>query len=192
MNTPAPAITIRPLTPALLPDFLRFFDGPAFADNPRWASCYCQCFYEDHRVVTWSARTAAQNRALAGERTAGGAMQGQLAYLDGEPVGWCNAAPRTLLHALDDEPVPDAHEVGSIVCFLVAPDHRGRGIARRLLDAACDALRAQGLRTAEAYPRSGPASAAENHFGPLAMYLAAGFALHRDDGDGSVVVRRAL
>lgn len=190
MTIPTP--TIHPLTPARLPDLLRFFDGPAFADNPRWASCYCQCFYEDHRVVKWSERTAAQNRALAGERTAVGAMQGHLAYLGGEPVGWCNAAPRTLLHALDDEPVPDAAEVGAIVCFLVAPDHRGRGIARQLLGAACDALRGQGLRTVEAYPRSGPASAAENHFGPLAMYLAAGFTLHRDDGDGSVVVRRAL
>ncbi len=69
-------------------------------------------------------RTAVQNRALACERMQGQQMQGFLAYLGGAPVGWCNAAPRDLLHALDDEPVPDSERVGSIVCFLVEPSHR--------------------------------------------------------------------
>ena len=27
------------------------FDGTAFSDNPKWSSCCCQWFYEDHRVV---------------------------------------------------------------------------------------------------------------------------------------------
>lgn len=190
------AIAIKALSPELLPDFLRFFDGTAFSDNPRWSSCYCQCFYEDHAVVTWSERTAPQNRALACERIQGRAMQGHLAYIDGTPVGWCNAAPRALLRALDNEPTPDAAQVGMIVCFLVEPSHRGQGIARRLLEAACDGLRAQGLRIAEANPRvpstAANVSAAANHFGPLSMYLSAGFTIHREDSDGSVFVRRAL
>ena len=85
-------LTIRQLGPDTLPLFLRFFDGDAFADNPKWSSCYCQCFYEDHNVVTWPGRTAAQNRALACSRIAAAEMQGYLA-LDGEtPVG--GAAPR--------------------------------------------------------------------------------------------------
>ena len=48
------------------------------------------------------------------------------------------------------------------------------------------------LGIAEAYPRPDASSAAANHFGPLAMYLAAGFAVHRTDGDGSVCVRKPL
>ncbi|MEO8278370.1 MAG: GNAT family N-acetyltransferase [Ideonella sp.] len=186
------AVTVKPLTPDLQPDFLRFFDGTAFSDNPKWASCYCQCFYEDHSVVKWSERTAPQNRARAAERIEERSMQGYLAYLDDAPIGWCNAAPRRMLHAFDDEPIADAQQVGSIVCFLVEPSYRGRGVARQLLDAACDGLRKQGLQAVEANPRTGPASAAENHYGPLNLYLSSGFVVHRQAEDGSVYVRRAL
>lgn len=185
-------VQIKPLSQPLLPDFLRFFDGTAFADNPAWSSCYCQCFYEDHAVVRWAERTGPQNRAKACERIERGLMQGHLAFVDGDPVGWCNAAPRGLLHALDDEPIDDAEKVGAIVCFLVEPSFRGQGIATRLLDAACEGLRAQGFAVAEGNPRTGTSSASANHFGPLSMYLSAGFTVHREDDDGSLVVRRAL
>ncbi len=185
-------IDVRALSPATLEDFLAFMEGRAFADNPQWSFCYCQCFYEDHEKVVWRERTAAQNRARACERTASGQMQGLLAYLDGEPVGWCGAAPRHLFHALDDEPTPDAEQVGAIMCFVVAPGHRGQGVARRLLSAACDALRAQGSTIAEANPRPDAATPADNHFGPLGLYLSEGFSIHRTDSDGSVYVRKAL
>lgn len=186
------SIVVKPLTPQLQQDFLRFFDGTAFSDNPKWSSCYCQCFYEDHSVVKWSERTATQNRAVACERIDRREMQGYLAYSGGRPIGWCNAAPRKLLRALQDEPTPDAEHVGMIICFLVDPEHRGQGVARQLLEAACNGLRSQGLRVAEANPRTGTVSAAENHFGPLNLYLSAGFAIHREDVDGSVFVRRDL
>jgi len=189
---PRAVVQVRALTPELLPDFLKYFDGTAFSDNPKWSSCYCQCFYEDHRVVKWSERTALENRARACERIGGGLMQGYLAYLDGAPVGWCNAAPRKLLRALDDEPIPDAEQVGTIICFLVEPSHRGRGVARQLLEAACDGLRLQGLCIAEANPRTESGSAAANHFGPLSLYLSAGFSVFREEDDGSVYVRRTL
>ena len=186
------AVEVQALSRESLPEFLRFFDGDAFSDNPKWSSCYCQCFYEDHSVVQWSKRTAAENRSLACERTNTGAMQGYIATLGTEPVGWCGAAPRRLLHALDDEPTPNAESVGAIVCFLVAPSHRGKGVARVLLDAACEGLRLQGMKFAEANPRPNAASPADNHFGPLALYLSSGFVVHREDSDGSVYVRRAL
>lgn len=185
-------VSIKPLVPPLQQDFLRFFDGSAFSDNPKWSSYYCQCFYEDHSVVKWSERTALQNRSMACQRIQNQSMQGYLAYSDGVPVGWCNAAPRNLLHALDNEPVADAQVVGTFVCFLVEPSHRGRGVARQLLEAACDGLRRQGLRVAEANPRTTSTNAAENHFDPLKMYLNAGFTVHRQDEDGSVWVRLAL
>lgn len=191
-STPAVQIEIKPLSGALTDDFLCFFDGPAFSDNPGWSSCYCQCFYEDHRVIKWSECSAARNRDKACERISLGLMQGYLAFVDGVPVGWCNAAPRRLLRAMDQEPVENADDMGVIICFLVAPAHRGQGIARRLLEAACDGLRGQGLSLVEANPRTGEVSAAENHFGPLGMYLSAGFSIHREDDDGSVYVRRAL
>ena len=185
-------VLIQALGPESLPLFLRFFDGDAFSDNPKWSSCYCQCFYEDHNVVKWSDRTSEQNRTLACSRTAASQMQGYIASESGVPVGWCGAAPRHLLHALDDEPTPDSETVGAIICFLVSPSHRGKGVARALLDAACIGLREQGMSIAEANPRLTAQTAADNHFGPLSLYLSSGFIVHREDEDGSVYVRRAL
>jgi GNAT superfamily N-acetyltransferase len=185
-------IRIEALSAGNKDDFLRFFDGDAFSDNPGWSFCYCQCFYEDHRQIVWKKQTAERNRSMACRRIGDGTMRGYLAFLGDEPVGWCNAAPRHLLHALDEEPTLDVEKVGAIVCFLVAPQHRGKGIARRLLDAACDGLAAQGLGIAEANPETDAKTDAENHVGPLCLYLKSGFQIHREDDDGTVYVRRSL
>lgn len=183
---------IRPLTPELLPDFLRFFDHRAFADNPKWQSCYCQFLYVDHRHVDWSQTTAEQNRAAACDRIGGRRMQGYLAYRDDAVVGWCNAAPRSMLGAFADEPDPDADRLGQITCFVVAREHRRTGIASALLDAACAGLKAQGLTIAEAAPKPDATGDAENHYGPMSLYLAAGFSVHRSGEHGSVHVRKSL
>lgn len=187
-------VTVEALTPERLDEFLGFFDGDAFADNPAWASCYCQCFLVDHTRVVWKDRTAAENRADACSKIRDRRMQGQLAYVDGKVVGWCNAGPWRLMSALHAEPEPLADSLGEITCFIVSSAHRRRGVATALLAAACEDLRAQGLATVEAYARTDDASAAQNHHGPLAMYLAQGFAIHRADPDGSpgVYVRKSL
>ena len=185
-------VEIRPLGPATRDDFLRFMEGAAFADNPKWRSCYCQFLYVDHDKVVWAERGAEQNRAAACERIACGSMQGLLAYRDGEVVGWCNAAPRTMLDAFANEPDPDADRLGQVTCFVVAREHRRTGVATALLDAACEQLRAQGLAIAEATPRPQMKTDADQHYGPLSLYLAAGFERHREEPDGTVVVRRRL
>lgn len=188
---PAP-LTLRRLTPELKDDFLQYFEGAAFADNPKWKSCYCQFLYVDHAVVNWPARSADENRAAACDRIACGRMQGLLAYREGQVVGWCNAAPRLMLDSFADEPVPDAEHVGQITCFVVACDHRRTGVARALLDEACAMLREQGLRVAEANPSRHAATDAEHHYGPLSLYLACGFSIVDERPDGLVVVRRPL
>src|SRR5207249_11751936 len=82
-----------------------------------------------------------------------------------------------------DEP---AEPVGSIMCFLVAPGHRGKGVGRALLNAACDKLRRDRLQIAEVYPTTNPVKrdweipwAEENYKRTLSMYLKAGFKIHR-------------
>ncbi len=190
MNT-TPA-HIRRLSPSLLPDLLSYFEGPAFADNPKWRSCYCQFLYVDHRQVTWMRRTAEENRAEACARTCAGTMQGYLAYRDGEVVGWCNAAPRTMMDGFADEPDPDAERMGQITCFVVAREHRRTGVAKALLEAACAGLKEQGLAMAEGMPKPDVTDDAESHYGPLSLFIAAGFVVHRQGEHGSVHVRKAL
>ncbi|MBL0085154.1 MAG: GNAT family N-acetyltransferase [Ideonella sp.] len=180
------------MAPVLQEDFLQYFEGAAFADNPKWKSCYCQFLYVDHSVVKWSARTAEENRLAACDRIACKRMQGLLAYRNGQVVGWCNAAPRLLLESFADEPVPDAEYVGQITCFVVDREHRRTGVARALLEEACAMLREQGLRVAEASPSRDATSDADNHFGPMTLYLSAGFSVVKEQEDGLVVVRRSL
>lgn len=187
-----PAIEIHPVSAERLSDFLAFFDGEAFADNPQWGFCYCQFAYVDHAKVEWMTRTVQQNRQAACQRVQGDAMKGYLAYKGGKPVGWCNAAPRTMLDAFADEPDPDAAGIGQITCFVVAKHHRRTGVAKALLEAACEGLRSQNMTLAEATANPNASTDAEEHHGPLGMYLAAGFAIHHTEDDGYVTVRRRL
>jgi GNAT superfamily N-acetyltransferase len=86
----------------------------------------------------------------------------------------------------------DVARAGAIVCFVVCPQHRGHGVAKALLAAACDGLRTQGLAAVYARPFKGATSSAENYTGPLSMYLAAGFSVVREDEKGTVLVRKHL
>jgi len=184
--------TIRALSSATLPDFLKFFDTDAFADNPKWAFCYCQFLYVDHNLVDWKSRALADNRAAACDRVRADRMRGYLAYGGEQVVAWCNAAPRPMMDSFADEPDPDADAIGMIGCFVVAKPFRRRGLARALLRAACNGFAAQGLAYAQAIAQRNAVSEAENHFGPLAMYLAEGFSVHREDDDGTLVLRKSL
>lgn len=182
-------ILVRPLTPELLPDFLRLFDGEAFADNPKWGFCYCQFSYIDHTTVEWKKRTLQENRRAACAGVGNNTMRGYLAYRDGFPIGWCNAAPRPMLRAFDDEPVADADFVGQITCFIVSKAHRRTGVAKALLAAACTGFKSQNLPIVEAtaYPSAG--TDAQSHYGPHSMFLAAGFVEQSTDDEGYVTLR---
>lgn len=185
---------IRELTSELLEDYLSFFDQDAFADNPNWAGCYCMFFHFSGTDEEWVERTASENRAAISDIIRGGKAHGLLAYVGGKPVGWCKVAPRLALPRLSyykDLQVDNADQVGSIVCFVIAKPYRGRGIARHLLDAACNILARRGFAFAEAYPRKHVESDADNYPGRLKMYLAAGFTIFRE-GDKRVIVRKPL
>ena len=196
----SPQISVRELKPELLSDYLTFFDK-AFSDFPHWAGCYCG-FY-DTPGNDWDPTTNAgpEHRAARSERISSGNARGLLAYIDDKPVGWCNAQPRaSLLNmrsyevALTDPEEP----VGSIMCFLVAPEHRGKGVCTALLSAACDKFRRDGLHVAEGYPTTNPSKRAwqipwaeDNYKGPLKVYLRNGFMIHRQL-ERFAIVRRQL
>jgi GNAT superfamily N-acetyltransferase len=195
-------ITVKPLTPALGADFLRFFDherGTAFADNPQWAKCYCH-FYQVPRAIEWEALTASQNRTAMQARIEVGAMDGFLAFDGAEVVGWLNAQPRDALpHCFDRmriEPTPlpcEAFEAAVIVCFVVAPQRRRQGIARVLLAAALASFAARGIKLVDAFPFRSSASelAADHYHGSLSLFLDQGFTVLRED-ETMTAVRKIL
>jgi len=185
---------VRRLTPDRLDDYLRYFDGPAFADNPVWSRCYCLSYHLNAMPDDFDERTAAQNRAEKAELIRRGDATGVLAYAGADVVGWCHAAPRTTLKLLDGTPAvasDDPERTGAIVCYVIAPQYRGQGLARRLLDAACDMLRDLGMQYVDAYPPKDAAGDARSYHGRLAMYLEAGFEQLREAGR-YVVVHKTL
>jgi GNAT superfamily N-acetyltransferase len=86
---------------------------------------------------------------------------GVVAYLDGEPVGWCAVEPRTEYTSLlrvyrvpwvarSEDKTDDS--VWAVTCFFVRAGFRGRGITYELARAAVDFAREQGARALEGYP----------------------------------------
>jgi len=182
-------VEVRELTPELLDDYLRFFDKDAFTDFPEWSGCYCGFYDTPGDKWDASAKAGPPHRVARAERIRTGKAHGLLAFADGRVVGWCNAQPRsTFVNMRRYTSVVDnpAESVGSIMCFLVAPGHRGKGVGTALLNAACDKLRRDKLHVAEGYPTTNPVKrdwetpwAQENYKGSLSMYLKAGFKIHR-------------
>ena len=193
---------IRPITPALVTDYMALFDN-AFSDNPRWAGCYC-AFYDDPRSVEqWNASRsdfASRNRENRQNTISEGKACGLLAYESDRPVGWVNAGPRRRygnLHAFSQS--VDTHDdpVGSVMCFVIHPEHRERGIATALLAEVDAYFRELDLSIAEGYPRRGaPANpnldwSATSFKGSPEMYHKAGYLPHKEFED-FVAVRKAL
>ena len=182
-------VEVRDLSPALLADFQRFFDEDAFRDHPAWAACYCS----ETNIGESALRTSAENRAGMSRLVEAGEVTALLAYVDGQPVGWCNYGLTTRLAGVMSKLELEAgdHEgVGSVACFVIAAPFRRHGIAERLLEAACARLAAAGCGAVEAYPRKDD-SDATSYRGPLEMYLGAGFEPYREAGK-TLIVRKSL
>jgi GNAT superfamily N-acetyltransferase len=90
-----------------------------------------------------------------------GTTSGLVAYLDGEPVGWCaverrTAYPRLLLRTRvpwDGRAEEKTDEsVWAVTCFVTRTGFRRRGISRALARAAVDFARERGARALEGYP----------------------------------------
>lgn len=110
---------------------------------------------------------------------------GLVAYLDGEPVGWCAVEPRPAFHGMvrnqkvpwegRDEDRAD-ESVWAVTCFVTRRGYRRRGVARALARAAVDFARSRGARALEGYPIvPDNALMEELHVGTVEIFRDAGF-----------------
>ncbi|MCL2775103.1 MAG: GNAT family N-acetyltransferase [Oscillospiraceae bacterium] len=142
-------IEIKKLSADLLDDWLCFFDNTAFSDNDDWAGCYCMCCHWNDELASkraWdcSKSNAAHNRKCAVNFIKNGIMQGYLAYYDGKAAGWCNVNDKQAYDSVNLdfnwEDSEKGKRIKSIVCFCIAPDLRGRGIASQLFEKVAQTL----------------------------------------------------
>jgi len=106
---------------------------------------------------------------------------GMLAYVDGTPVGWCGIGPRPEFERLQRSrtiPAPADPATWSVVCFLVRPGFRRRGVAAALLAGAVSYAQSSGAPALEGYPVDAAGSRIDSTFayvGTTSMFEAAGF-----------------
>jgi len=184
-------ISIKALTPDLLKDYLFFFDNIIFTENPDWSRCYCFSFHFVGSNEQWNKEA---NRSSVTEYIRSNKMTGYLAYLDNNPIGWCNANIRLnyqrLLKYYDliDNP---SDKVCSIVCFVIYPDYRRKGIAQKLLEQICIDYAKNDYDYIEAFPGKGELSCERHYKGPLELYQKFDFKIVKEL-DEYYVVRKIL
>jgi len=182
-------LEIRALSPALIEDYLGFFDGAAFSDHPEWSFCYCTYYHlgkQDEEALEaqcagrWT-RDILRNTAIDLIKT--GRLNGYLAYSDGRVLGWCNAGDKKSFKKLCENrgvwDTGDETPVKSIVCFIVAPGARRMGVASALLARASRDASREGYRVLEAYPAVGALDCYQHYHGHPEMYEKQGFIKHR-------------
>jgi GNAT superfamily N-acetyltransferase len=151
-------LLIVPANEASWDDLRAIFGNRGYA-----ASCQCQKFKIGHHEWT-DAPLAFRMDRLREETHCGDprarATSGLVAYLDGEPVGWCAVEPRTAYRRIPPARVAwaargeDREDEGvwAVTCFATRAGFRGRGIMRALAAATVEHARTRGARVLEAYP----------------------------------------
>ena len=174
----------------------------------RGVAAYCQCQRYKLRPREAFAKFPVSERArrLRAQTHCGNpeseTTSGLVAYLDGEPVGWCAVEPRPAFTGLvRNNRVPwegraedkTDDSVWAVTCVFTRAGFRGRGIAYALARAAADFARERGARALEAYPmitQPGQKIAwDEIHVGTPGIFEAAGLTEVARPGVRRVVMR---
>ncbi len=181
------AITVKPANQASCGDIAAIFGTRGEA-----ARCHCQRYKLQPRESFGSLPAAVRAERLRRQTNCGhgsaGSTSGLVAWLGGEPVGWCAVEPRTAYPGLlrvyrvpwtgRDEDKADAG-VWSLTCVFARAGYRRVGVSRALVKAAVGFARERGARAIEGYPmvtRPGQEVPwGELHVGARSIFEAAGF-----------------
>jgi GNAT superfamily N-acetyltransferase len=190
-----PELTFAPLTPDRWGDF-----EAVMGQLGGYGNCWCMWWRSRRSEFDAGARErGAGNRRSMRAIVDSSEPPGILAYAKGEPIAWCSIAPRETYGALERSRNLrriDEQPVWSVVCFVIAKEHRGRGIVLPLLKAAVEHARARGARIVEGYPippKAGGrlASGTTDYMGVPKVFERAGFKAVRPAGR-HLVMRRSI
>jgi GNAT superfamily N-acetyltransferase len=181
------ALTIRPANEVSWEEL-----ETVFGTRGEPAMCHCQRYKMAFRE-SWASvgrdELATRFRVQTECGNPGSAnTSGLVAFLDGEPVGWCAVEPRTAYpRLLRDTRVPwvDRDEdkadetIWAVTCFVTRRGYRKRGVSRALARAAVDYARRRGARALEGYPMVVESARGilpgELHVGTRSVFADAGF-----------------
>ena len=176
-------IVIRPLTSELNADYLDFFDHRAFTDDNPNGPCYCTSPNQDEAQIQKmigefkSFGVKETLRRYAAEMLDRNMIHGYLAYDGDQSIGWCNAADIESYAGFVPAFARDitCGKTISIVCFEIAPEYRGIGIASAFIDRICNDAKADGYVAVEGYAKLSDEHDDFDYQGPVRLYQKAGF-----------------
>lgn len=183
--------SIKKLCPELLQDYLFFFDNIVFSEHPDWSKCYCYSFHFTGKDEEWN-KTA--NREAVTKLIQENKMRGYMVYSNSTPIGWVNVNNRnnyerlTTIYKLDDN---SKEKIASIVCFLIHPDFRRKGIAKLLIAEIIQDYTMAEYDYLEAYPGKDKHSCEKNYKGHLNLYERNNFKTVNEH-PGYCIVRKKL
>jgi len=179
-------VSIVPANEASWEDLQAVFGARGPASN-----CWCQRYKLRPKEAFGKFPAEERARRLRAQTGCGhpesGTTSGLVAYVEGEPAGWCAVEPRTAYFGLvRNNRVPwegrqedkSDDSVWAVTCVFVRPGFRRRGLAYALARAAVDVARRRGARALEAYPIVVPDGQRntldEIHVGNPSVFAAAG------------------
>ena len=170
----ARSLAFAPLTSARWRDFERLF-----GQNGGCAGCWCMWFRQSS--AEFRSRHGEGNRRALQKLVRSRQSVGVLAYVDGEPAGWCAVAPREryprVLRSKVLAPV-DERPAWAVTCFYVGRKFRRAGLNGPLLPAAVSYALSKRARLIEGYPIdpvTREISNSEAYHGLLTTFRACGF-----------------
>lgn len=192
-------IIIKPLTSELNADYLDFFDNRAFTDGNLNGPCYCTSPNQDEETIKKMVKkfkifgVKKTLRKYAVKMLNKNKIQGYLAFDGDLSIGWCNAADIEsyvgFVPAFARENT--CGKTVSIVCFEIAPEYRGMGVASAFIDRVCNDAKADGYVAVEGYATLSENRNDYDFQGPVQLYQKAGFTeVARENGQ--VVMRKIL
>jgi GNAT superfamily N-acetyltransferase len=153
------------------------------------ARCWCQRYKlaprESFGAVPAEDRAERLREQSGCGRPRSRSTSGLVAFLDGDPVGWCAVEPRTAYTGMArvsrvpwegrDEDKADG-SVWAVTCVFARAGFRRRGVSYALVRAAVDHARRRGARELEGYPMvTKDVITEELHVGAEGAFAAAGF-----------------
>lgn len=180
---PRPPVTVVPANEATWEDLQRVFGSRGQA-----ARCQCQRYKlrprESFSSFPVEERAWRLRQQTDCDQPGSTTTSGLVAYLDGEPVGWCAVEPRPAYEGLmrvyrvpwdgrDENTADDS--IWAVTCLFTRAGFRRRGVSGALAQAAVDFARNRGARALEAYPIvTTNVILEELHVGTVGVFAAAG------------------
>ena len=193
-------IVIKRLTPDLSDDYFDFFENRAFTDHSPYR-CYCQMYQmpkEQAKMAfdhTDGAEMGLLSREAAEQQIKSGLLRGYLAFDGAIAIGWCNCNDKSNFpiesSTGDRFYAPAEKKEKAVVCFEIAPEYRGKGIATALLQKAVADAKAEGFIAVEGFPVIRKERYEWDCTGPVRLYEKVGFSKVLEKG-GKAVMRIEL